>query len=137
MKTILLALCLLATSTLAAPFADVIIQMQGTNTSIYIVDTARSMHPASAQDLLTYSNQIQTVRDAASDYDKWTDLRAKALVKVLVSEINLLRDWDSGMTNAVAKATSLSNLQVRVSALPAMPDRTKKQAVNAIEGNMP
>lgn len=57
---------------------------------------------------------------------------ARAEAAVLVDEINALRQWIVNFKAAVAAASSLSNLQTRVAALPDMPDRTLAQAQTAI-----
>ena len=56
----------------------------------------------------------------------------RGVVSVLVDEVNALRDWVTSFKAATAAATSLANLQTRVAALPAMPDRTLAQARTAI-----
>ena len=58
--------------------------------------------------------------------------RMKAVVLVLVDEINLLRGWITGFKAAVAASTSLADLKTRVAATAAMPDRTREQAKTAI-----
>ena len=58
--------------------------------------------------------------------------RMKAVVLVLVDEINLLRGWIAGFKAAVAASTSLADLKTRVAATAAMPDRTGAQAKTAI-----
>ena len=65
------------------------------------------------------------------DLDQFT-LRQRAIVAVLVDEINALRGWLSAYKSEVAAATSLADLQTRTAALPAMPDRTGAQAKTAI-----
>ena len=61
-------------------------------------------------------------------------LRAAALV--LLDEANNLRQWLAAFKTQVAAATNLANLQTRVAALPAMPDRTAVQMRNAILGKI-
>lgn len=56
----------------------------------------------------------------------------RAVVKVLVDELNALREWDVAFKAAVAAATSLADLKTRVAALPDLPDRTLAQARNAV-----
>lgn len=56
----------------------------------------------------------------------------RAVVGVLVDELNSLRDWITAFKAAVAAATSLANLQTRVAALANMPDRTLSQARDAV-----
>lgn len=55
----------------------------------------------------------------------------RALVQILLEELNNLRQWDSTLKAQIALATSLADLKTRVGALPAMPDRTFIQFKNA------
>jgi len=57
---------------------------------------------------------------------------SEAIVLLTMDEINALRGWTQSMTNAVAKASSLADLKIRVAELPAMPDRTTNQLVTAL-----
>mgnify|MGYP001600442493 CR=1 FL=1 len=56
----------------------------------------------------------------------------KAIVLTIIDELNNLREWIVAFKAATAAATSLSNLQTRVAALPDMPDRTPAQAIAAV-----
>lgn len=56
----------------------------------------------------------------------------RAVVKVLVDELNALRQWDTAFKAATAAATTLADLKARVAALPNLPDRTLAQARSAI-----
>ena len=64
----------------------------------------------------------------------WKALRGAAAV--LVDEINLLREWNTGLASAVAAASSLADLKTRVALLPALPDRTLAQAKTAIQNKI-
>lgn len=55
-----------------------------------------------------------------------------AFADILVSEFNILRQWEMEFKNEVAAATSLANLQSRVATLPDLPDRTLAQLKTAI-----
>ena len=61
------------------------------------------------------------------DLDEY-ERRMKAVVLVLVDEINLLRGWVTGFKAEVAAATSLADLKARVATTPNMPARTGVQA---------
>lgn len=73
-------------------------------------------------------SSAQIIIQSASDQGKV--LRAEA--DVLLSEINILREWIASFKTAVAAATTLANLKTGVAALPDMPDRTLAQAKTAI-----
>lgn len=60
----------------------------------------------------------------------------KAAALVTMDEINILRQWDQSFKAAVAASTSLADLKTRVAALPAMPDRTATQIVNAVTAKL-
>lgn len=61
---------------------------------------------------------------------------ARGLALVALDEINVLRQWIAAFKVQVAAATSLANLQARVAALPATPDRTIAQLKTAIQGKI-
>jgi hypothetical protein len=74
-------------------------------------------------------------RDAAKSQFDLTDAQGKvlrALVKVLIDEVNLLRQWVAAFKVETAAASTLANLKTRVATLPATPDRTLQQAKTAI-----
>jgi hypothetical protein len=56
----------------------------------------------------------------------------RALVDVLLDEINLLRAWLASLKTETAAATNLANFQTRVATLPPTPTRTLAQAKTAI-----
>jgi hypothetical protein len=60
----------------------------------------------------------------------------RALAVTTLGEVNDLRQWIAAFKVQVAAATSLANLQTRVAALPAMPDRTKAQLIAAIKNKI-
>ncbi len=65
------------------------------------------------------------------DLDQY-ETRQRAIVAVMVEEVNHLRGWIEAFKAAVAEATSLADLKTRTAALAAMPDRTGAQAKAAI-----
>lgn len=67
------------------------------------------------------------------DTDTKTGRQQRALIALLVSELNLLRAWIESFKAATALATSLANLQTRVAALNATPARTGPQVTTAIK----
>lgn len=76
------------------------------------------------------------LRDAAQNFllnDPRPEMKAlRALALVVLDENNVMREWIESFKAATAAATSLANLQTRVAALSAMPDRTKTQLLNAV-----
>lgn len=56
----------------------------------------------------------------------------RALALSVLSELNTLRGWLASFKTEVAAAASLADLKTRVAGLPATPDRTRQQLVNAI-----
>lgn len=56
----------------------------------------------------------------------------RAVMLVLLDEVNALRGWLASFKAAVAASTSLADLKTRVAALPNTPDRTATQARNAV-----
>jgi hypothetical protein len=60
----------------------------------------------------------------------------RALVLVLINEINNLRQWTVAFKQQTALATNLANFQNRVSQLPTLNDRTGTQARDAIKGKL-
>lgn len=83
----------------------------------------------------------QAAADAAAALEAWKDAQAisqqeYAFAQVALSEINLLRSWIAAFKVETAAATSLLNLQSRVAALPAMPERTEEQMVTAIRSKL-
>lgn len=67
-------------------------------------------------------------------YDNSDDLGRinRAIVVVLLAEINNLRQWIASFKAATAAATTFANLQTRVAALANTPDRTAAQARTAL-----
>lgn len=56
----------------------------------------------------------------------------RALVKVLLDEINILRAWNQDFKTVVAGANNLADIKTGVAGLQDTPDRTLAQAKNAI-----
>jgi hypothetical protein len=76
----------------------------------------------------------KSAADAAIDGLDGYELRA--IAKIMVEEINSLRQWVTSFKAAVAAANSLGNLQTRVAALASMPDRTLAQAKTAYKNEI-
>lgn len=53
-----------------------------------------------------------------------------------LDEVNVTRQWLASFKAEVAAATNLADLKARVAGLPATPDRTKSQLMNAIRGKI-
>ena len=71
------------------------------------------------------------------DASSVTEARAlRALVLVLIDELNDLQQWIAAFKSQTAAATNLANFQSRVAGLPAMADRTAAQARIAIRNKI-
>lgn len=55
-----------------------------------------------------------------------------AVVQMVQDEFNNHTTWNTALTTAIAQATSLANLQTRVAAITAIPQRTEAQLKTAI-----
>lgn len=76
---------------------------------------------------------------AAALIDQVQDTQAakdRALLLVMMDELNLLRAWVTSFKAAVAASTNLANLQTRVAALNSLPQRTASQIRPAVQGKM-
>ena len=74
----------------------------------------------------------QAAKDAL-DGDSLNGRQLRALITLLVSELNLLRSWIMAFKAATAAAASLADLKTRVAALADTADRTKPQVITAIK----
>jgi len=76
----------------------------------------------------------ETVSEAVAHYDRFdeTGRITRAIVLVLIDELNILRQWIAAFKVQVAAATTLADLKTRVAGLPATPDRTGPQAKTSI-----
>jgi hypothetical protein len=79
--------------------------------------------------------RLAKLRDAAKQFQDDQQAQNVALrvtVKLLVDELNILRQWITEFKAATAAASSLANLKTGVAALPNVPQRTYTQAKTAI-----
>jgi len=67
-------------------------------------------------------------------FDKFGPLMFKATIRAEVAEFNRARAWDAGLKKAVADATSLADLKVRVAALPNRPQVTASNVYDEVSG---
>ncbi len=77
---------------------------------------------------------VTTAQKEAVTFMQRQDANAKAyraIAALALDQINTLREWIVSFQAAVAAATSLANLQMRVAALPNLPDLTLAQAKTA------
>lgn len=75
----------------------------------------------------------RAVADAVANVSNGEGVQLRAIVAILLDEINALRTWTRDFKAATAAATSLANLQTRVAALPTLADRTLAQAKTAYQ----
>jgi hypothetical protein len=76
---------------------------------------------------------------AAALIDQVQDVQAvkdRAILLVVMDELNSIRQWVTDFKAAVAAATSLANLQTRVAATSNLPQRTANQIRPAVQGKM-
>lgn len=79
---------------------------------------------------------LAALRGAAKeqlDAQSSSDALLRAVVLVLIDELNVLRQWLTAFKVQTAAATNLANFQLRVAGLPATTDRTAQQARDAIK----
>lgn len=69
--------------------------------------------------------------EATASIDGNGGYHLRAIANLTIDEINSLRQWITSFKAATAAATSLTNLQTRVAALPNTPNRTLTQAKTA------
>ena len=74
---------------------------------------------------------LAAYKEIQRDMDQY-EMALKAVALVVLAEVNLVREWLSAYKTQVAAATSLANLQDRVAAMPAMPERTVDQLKAAV-----
>lgn len=60
----------------------------------------------------------------------------RAIILLLINELNSIRGWTINLKAQTAAATSLANFQSRVATLPSLSDRTVQQAINAIKNKI-
>ena len=117
-------------------------QTGGADPAIVMWNTVRLGPQPSAGDLAAVTQaQVDTYYDALrvaagtalinTDHGG-TGKVLRAVAKLVVDEINILREWEVSLQAAVAAATSLADLKTRVAALPTLADRTLAQAKTAI-----
>lgn len=81
------------------------------------------------------TTQLTKLRTAAKQFhddQHAQNLALRAVVKLVVDENNLLRQWMADFKAAVAAAGSLAALKTGVAGLPNVPQRTYQQAKTAI-----
>jgi hypothetical protein len=66
------------------------------------------------------------------DADDAQNRAARAMVKIVVDEVNALRQWIADYKTQVAAAANLADLKTRVAAMPNLPGRSYAQAKTAI-----
>lgn len=99
---------------------------------------------AAAQSALASYDRSQAAEDAweldrlktqaKGLYDEVSEQAAidRAIARLMVDEVNFLRQWVMSFKVAVAGAGSLAALKTAVAALPDLPDRTYSQARTAV-----
>ena len=97
------------------------------------------MSPAekvAVDDALAATNETQYRTQQKGQFNGAQGVYLRAMVDILIKELNTLRQWDESFKAQVALASNLADLKARVAALPTMPDRTLLQAKNAIQADI-
>jgi hypothetical protein len=76
--------------------------------------------------------KLRAVAKQFQDDQQAQNIALRVTVKLLVDELNILRQWITEFKAATAAASSLANLKTGVAALPNVPQRTYTQAKTAI-----
>ena len=82
-------------------------------------------------DALAAAAKTSAKTTAKNEIDGNPGYDLRSIAKLIVDEINALRQWIVSFKVEVAAATSLADLKTRVASLPDMPDRTLAQAKTA------
>jgi len=104
-------------------------------------NTALGTQPTQAQlDAVTQAQvdaaKLAKLHEAAKLFHDGLQAENRALratVKILVDELNILRQWMTDMKAATAASTNYATLKSGIATLPNTPQRTYTQAKNAIE----
>jgi hypothetical protein len=101
------------------------------------VTTLTALVDAHAPDPLGPVKRLRAAAKEAFAKDATEDRQTdRAIVLVLLDEINALRDWITQYKAAVAAAGSLAALKTATAALPNVPQRTPQQARTAVLNRM-
>lgn len=103
---------------------------------LWVSFTAQEIADKNAFELATSTNSIEVQAILGVDAFDSVSLTQRGFALVSLDEINNLRQWIESFKTAVAASTSLGNLQTRVAALSAMPDRTKAQIIPAAKNKI-
>lgn len=79
-----------------------------------------------AADVSSATSSAKASADAAIDGNDGYDLRA--LAKLMIDELNVLRQWNAALKAAANASTNFATLKSGLLALPNTPDRTLSQA---------
>jgi hypothetical protein len=83
---------------------------------------------------LTASNRTEA--DTVTNQLSGAGVELRAIVGVLIDELNVLRGWTVSFKAEVAAATTLADLKTRVATLPTLNDRTLVQAKTAYQNKI-
>jgi len=126
----------------AAPLVQDVSFSEGLSASVQVRPSSEQAAAQATIDAFDWSaaahaawQNLQDRTTAKTKVNTDVDYEAKALralVAVLLDEVNALRQWLASFKVEVAAATNLADLKTRVATLPATPDRTLAQAKTAI-----
>jgi hypothetical protein len=100
------------------------------------VMTAEEKQAVDTAEATAYRDLMREAAKETFDSDAPDGKILKAVVLLLIDELNDLRTWVRDFKTQTAAATSLANLQSRVASLPTLNDRTSAQARTAIRAKI-
>jgi hypothetical protein len=118
--------------------AVLVFQSRATQQQINNANTIKDNFDWSVATDTAWRAAIQRTLDSnALEGSVTTEVRVlRALVAVLIDEVNILRQWTRDLKTQTAAASNLANFQSRVATLPTLADRTATQARTAISGKI-
>jgi hypothetical protein len=124
----------------ANPITDWTVVNNGTPVITYWNPSLGAQPTQSQIDAVTQAQvdaaKLAKLRSAAKQFHLALDAENRALratVKILVDELNILRQWMTDMKAATASSTNYATLKSGIAALSSTPQRTYLQARTAIE----
>lgn len=106
------------------------VQAKPTLAEIVAVDLSPAAEAARAN-LQARTDAVSLLADAKS-----IPKALRSIILLLVNELNILRQRDRDRSIDIAAATTLADLKIRSAARPSLDDRTRAQAINALQNSL-
>ena len=106
----------------------------GLNWMVSDMATKKAAIDAINQAQIVPNNRVQAI--ATKDDTSQEGMRLRALILILLDELNVIRTWTRDFKIEVSQASSLANLKTRVATLPDLTNRTLAQAKTAYESHI-